>query len=304
MQVKDKTPIKRKKSVALRVVKGAVSIGCLYYIYIQIKENRIDFSAFDWPQNSILIVFVVFFLMPLNWYLEVLRWKISLNSFEKIFVFESWKSVLSGLALNWVLPFTSGDFTARIISRKDKYQSISAIILNRMIMLLLTLLLGAYSLLFLPLDELSLNWLVVGIMLIGMGASFYFRNKIRPFLAYFKTMELAVASKVLVLSILRYVLFVYQFFLLLDLFNPTLEYSVIIAGIGWVFLMRSVIPHFLGGIGLRESAGIVFFSAYTSSVFLIVIPVTLIWIINTVIPSLVGILLIWRHPPNNIDTEN
>lgn len=295
MQVKDQTVIHRNKYPLLgNLLKLGVTLTCLYFLWDQFQKQDVDFSQTTWPANATWILVLVTFLMMINWYLEALRWKISLSSFEDISIQEAWKSVLGGLALNWVFPFTSGDFAVRIIARKDKYQTTSAIILNRGIMLLLTIAYGVFSLIYLEQALFTINRWYVLIAVVLLVCVFFFRKKFEQFLTYFKSMQRSILCKVTVLSILRYLIFTFQFYLLLAAFNPALTSVIILAGIGWIFFIRSIVPHLLGGIGLREAASVVFFTTFVVDVSTILIPVFMIWLINTVIPSIAGLGLIWR----------
>ena len=100
--------------------------------------------------------------------------------------------------------------------------------------------------------------------------------------------------QVLALSLLRYVIFTFQFYLVLSLFLPELAWYLILLGIGWIFLFRSVIPSFLGNFGVREASAIVFFQAYVPDVSIVLIPCLIIWMINTVIPSILGTVYVFK----------
>jgi uncharacterized membrane protein YbhN (UPF0104 family) len=295
MQVKDKSSIRRKKFVLVGVfVKVSITLTCIYFLVQRFKNQSIDLSQINWSDDLSLIISITSILMLLNWYLEAVRWKISLASFEVISIKESWKAVLGGLTLNWVLPFTSGDFAARIISRKDKYQTISAVVLNRSIMLFLTVIFGIYSLYYFPQSLIDIKWIYMLLLILGTGLFFFFHKRINRFIAYFHSLKKGQVIKMLLISVFRYALFTFQFYLLLTAFNPEVSFFILTAGIGWIFLARSIIPHILGGVGLREAASVVFFSSIVTDLSHIVIPVLLIWLINTVIPSIVGLGFIWK----------
>ena len=94
---------------------------------------------------------------------------------------------------------------------------------------------------------------------------------------------------VAVASIFRYLIFTVQFVLLFYAFIPEVNLVVIIAGVGWTFFFRSVIPSLLGNMGVREVGALVFFERYVSEPSLILIPSLLIWLINAVSPSVFGL---------------
>ncbi|MFK7952825.1 MAG: lysylphosphatidylglycerol synthase domain-containing protein [Ekhidna sp.] len=295
MQVKDQTVIRIDKYAILgKLAKAVITALCFYFLWNQYQKHDIDFGNIEWNESQTWALIGVFLLMILNWYLEALRWKISLNPFEKISINEAFSSVLGGIALNWVMPFTTGDFAARLLKRKDKYQTTSAILLNRGIMLSLTGIFGLFSFRYLHQSFISnISLQIIGMLLI-LIVLFFGRKRLSRFFAYFSSIESKRIFQVISISVLRYLVFTFQFYWLVVEFNSGLSSLLIIAGIGWVFFVRSIIPHLLGGIGLREAAAVFFFTPHVSDLHSIVLPVFLIWMINTMIPSLFGLLFVWR----------
>lgn len=235
--------------------------------------------------------------MVTNWTLEVIRWKVSITPIEKISLKSAITDVFGGLLMNWILPFTSGDFLTRIIAKQNKYMTASAIILNRIIMFCCTLLIGAIGVS--QMAQYGYDYLLI-ILVVGLIISIgmAIRRKIpQQFLAYFTQLQSQHIRQILMLSIARYFVFTVQFILLIKLFNPSLEYWTIFAGIGWIFLIRSAIPSLFGGIGLREASAFMFFSVMVADISLVIVPVFLLWLLNTLLPSLFGLVMIWKLKP-------
>lgn len=245
-----------------------------------------------------MILGLVGILMVINWYLEVLRWKVSLQPFEPISIQNAWQVILGGLALNWVLPFTSGDLLARISQQNDKYQATSAAMLNRGIMLILTLILGIYGMSKLAVEYDVNGWFTLLLIFSYPLIRWLFKKSLNRFLSYFRNLNRLILIRIIGLSFLRYSVFVFQFYLLLSAFLPDLSTDLILAGIGWVFLIRSVLPLFFGGIGVREASGIIFFESHVPDLQIVIIPIFLIWMINTVLPSVVGLVFVFRFKVN------
>ncbi|MEO9485014.1 MAG: lysylphosphatidylglycerol synthase domain-containing protein [Ekhidna sp.] len=294
MQIKNNRSKYLQKSWIITLIKALLLAGCLFFIYSKLRNQTISFIEMRPPEGFQLVLATVLILMVINWYLEALRWKALIGLFEPITIKEAWKTVLGGLALNWMLPFTSGDLIARISQQKDKYQATSAVIFSRGIMLGVTLIFGLYGMSFLT-REYALNWwiffgVIAGVLLLVL----LFKNQIERFRSYFELLTKHLFLQVIAISLLRYFVFTFQFYLLLATFLPSLDAQVVIAGIGWVFLARSVLPLLFGGIGVREASGIFFFEPYHVEVQPIIVPIFFIWIINTVLPSLIGLIFIWR----------
>jgi hypothetical protein len=104
-----------------------------------------------------------------------------------------------------------------------------------------------------------------------------------------------VLGGLLVLSMLRYAVFTFQFYVLLSAFNPALSFSLLVAGVGWIFLFRSVVPSLFGNLGVREAGALLFFEAHVPDMMLVLVPSLLIWLINTVAPSVLGLYFLLKY---------
>ena len=269
-------------------------ILAVIFLYDSFESQQINLSYVEWPRDFGIYLFIVVALTVVNWSLEAIRWKVSVEVFEVVSLKDSLLVVLSGLALNWVLPFTSGDAIVRWASLRDKYKTTSAMLLNRGIMLAITTVFGVYSIWFYSSSLLEFN-LVIPLLIIGLFVLlFVARKSVGRFLSYFKQLRRVVLTKVIFLSVLRYFVFVVQFLMLLKVFLPTTSNAILLAGIGWVFFFRSAIPAFFGGLGLRETTGIIFFSDHIADLSLVVVPIFLLWLVNNAIPSVIGAIGLFR----------
>ncbi len=283
-----------QSSILLTIIKIIVLVFVVKYLYKKFQIERISLLSVDWPDNFLAYLVLVFALMVANWSLEAIRWKISVSVFDEISFKQSVLVVLSGLAINWVLPFATGDALVRLITIRDKFKTTSAIALNRGIMLVITMLFGSYSIWFYSKEMITFNPLVL-LVLVGVPAVLFFlRRRLGKFMSYFKQLNRKVAVRILLISTFRYFVFVIQLFILLKLFLPEIPNFVLFLGIGWIFFFRSVIPTFFAGIGLREASGIIFFTSYTNDLNLVVVPIFIIWVINNAVPSLTGILAVFK----------
>jgi hypothetical protein len=98
----------------------------------------------------------------------------------------------------------------------------------------------------------------------------------------------------LFLSFVRYIVFVIQYSLVFPVFNVSLGFSQVWGGMGVVFLIMAVVPTFtfLTELGLRWGASIQVLELFTSNTIGIFAASFTIWLINLVIPALIGSLLI------------
>lgn len=288
MQIKTNSWIKQNLPFLLKLV---LTVGCLVFLVIKYQENSIDLEKITWPQHFSLILLIVSVLMILNWSLEARRWQVSVKPYEPISLRKAASVTLQGLALNLVLPFTTGDATARLLSMRDKYQTTSAMFLNRFIMLFLTLLFALFGVW--EMTELSFTLTILILSLLAI-ALFILRNQLFQFTQYFKNLSGRTLSLIGSISVFRYLIFIGQFVLLFQLFLPEISFSIILTGISWIFISKSIIPSLGGGLGIRETSGVLFFQSIVPDILLVIIPIFILWLINTLLPSILGALLLLK----------
>ncbi|NQZ78887.1 MAG: flippase-like domain-containing protein [Ekhidna sp.] len=293
MQIINKPLNYLQKPVLNLILKLSLFGFSSFFILQKLDERSEVLSIQSFPDRFANIFILVCFMMIANWSLEALRWKVSSPDSQRRSFKNALEVVLAGLALNWVLPFTSGDFLSRLSQEVDKYAAVSAVLLNRAVMLCLTLLLGVYSLgNSIVVDSRLLLFILLIFSFISL--LYLFKNRIRRFLKYFKDLSNAALINLLALSILRYLVFFAQFYLMLSVFNPDLSSSILVSGIGVIYLSKTFLPLIAGGLGVREASGLLFFQPHVDELAMIIIPIFLIWIVNVVFPSLVGLGFIWR----------
>ncbi|MEM6830592.1 MAG: hypothetical protein AAGA66_07040 [Bacteroidota bacterium] len=232
--------------------------------------------------------------MILNWYLESYRWKISIHSFQPFSIKEAAMDVLRGLAMNWIMPFTSGDLIARLTGKENKRLVGIAIALNRAIMLFITCVFGCYGVI--SFADTSSHRPFLGIFLLILTSIVFFiliRNySLKKF--QFPLLERNRVMVIIGISILRYAIFTLQFFIILKVFLPDLSNQILLSGLGWMFFFKSVIPSLFGGLGLREASAMIFFEKFVPNMSHVLFPIFLMWMINNALPSFLGALLVWK----------
>ena len=282
----------KKSSILLGLKLAFLGVSIWYVVYeVSLRGGRLD--NFVLPKNFWQFTLLCTLLMFVNWGLEALRWRVSLKTVEQLSFWQSCKVVLTGLAMNLLVPFTVGDAVARILSLKNKHQGTCAMMLNRGIMLVITLSYGLYSV-----DSyVGKDWSLVHLAWVlpfGLTPLFFLRKHLTKFALYFRELSLRLTLSIVSLSLLRYLVFVFQFFILIKLFLPEVHGETILQGIGWVFLSRSIFPAFLGGMGIREASGLMFFSNFVPNPTVVLGPIFIVWVINTMLPSLLGLISVWN----------
>ena len=117
---------------------------------------------------------------------------------------------------------------------------------------------------------------------------YFSKNKIAESLDDFTFQDKLV---LLLYSLLRYLVFSIQFYLVLLTFGVQLKGFYEIALIPVCFMITSIIPTLmLSEIGVRSSVAIIIFSVVSEESLPIVLASVVLWIINVAIPSVIGLV--------------
>jgi len=267
---------------------------------------------------------IVVLLMFVNWGIEALKWKVLIKHIQPISYVRAFKAVLSGLSISVAMntPNGVGEYFGRILYVKEgnRLRAIALTFVGNISQLIITVLFGWAGLIFLgynletipKLDVgLPLNW--IRIILIGSLAGvfvllfLYFRlswfiklleklpfvSKYTFFIQKLEEFEWKELLKVLLMSLLRYSVFIAQYVLLLQVFDVqiTLLQSCWLTMV--MFLALAIVPTIaLAELGLRGQLSIHLFGLFSNNTLGIVLTATGIWLINLVVPALAGSLFI------------
>ena len=150
--------------------------------------------------------------------------------------------------------------------------------------------------------NLLLGFISAGVVLLLL---FYFRlpgmvrklagwGKFMQYVKVLKDLPPRVLLQILCLSFARYMVFILQYGLLFSAFNVELSLAQLFGGISVMYLVMAVVPTFtlLTDLGVRWEAGIKIMELFSSNAVGILAASLGIWLINLIIPALIGSLLI------------
>jgi Lysylphosphatidylglycerol synthase TM region len=297
-----------------------------YSIYNQVKHQP-DLKT-SWikirqslQSAEIWDLVIVVFLMIINWSIEALKWKISIQNVQPMSFARSFRAVLSGVSFSVSTPNRIGEYLGRILYMEEgnRLRVISLTIVSSMSQLIITLLAGSAGLFFIRKKIETGNmieghdsfWLqvlqygVIVVLLILTG--FYFRlslltnlvDKLRNnniyswLISSLKGIDATLLLKLLSLSAIRYIVFVVQYFLLFRLFEADIEWWPCFWAVSVIFLVLAIIPTFaIAELGLRGKVSLKLIGLFSTNSLGISIATVTIWIINLVLPAIAGSLLI------------
>jgi len=307
--------------LVLKILIIILSYGYIYYQLFYKKNNfeLLRLYHFDWIKTGLLAL--VFILMFANWSMESIKWRILVSPLEKISFWHSFKGVVIGLTTSIFTPNRTGEYFGRIwVLSQKRVQGIFATITGSIAQLLITLTAGIFSLFyFIPISSGKLIFFTKNralILSIAIGLAvillvFLFTlpflsgklkrfRKLHYFLDFLKQYKPSNMLSILLLSILRYFIFVFQFFLLIFIFDIHLGFEIVFMSLALIYFMMAFIPSLtLAEIGIRGSLAITIFSIFVPNTMGVFFAISSLWIINIAIPSIVGSFLLIKLKIND-----
>ena len=321
----NKTCLNKRIKILINYFLGPVLLIVLSWsLYRQIMQQQ-DLEE-RWKQITgswiSLKFYLVVFLMFINWGIEAKKWQLLINHIQHFSFNRAFKSVLSGCSVTMLTPNRVGEYGGRIlyVEEGNRIKAISLTIVGSISQLLITMVMGCLGLFFLrlishnndrALDVLPDFW---GNILIYLSVSmtvilllFYLRlswlvkmmEKLPAFQKIVKHIRVLdeFSDKqligILFLSFVRYLVFVLQYVLLLQVMHIEIAGWVCFWLMSVFYLVMAVAPTF-GFIELpvRVSACWAILKLYTSNELGVGTAALGIWLINLVIPAIIGSLLI------------
>jgi len=301
-----------------------IFIWLSYSIYNQVKHQpNLEQSWLQIKQsfNSPLIfnLILVILLMIINWSLEALKWKLSVQRVQQVSFLKSFKAILSGVSFSVTTPNRIGEYAGRVLfmNEGNRLRVISLTILGSMSQLIITLLFGLTGLLILKNKIIQaglVQWPTwINIVLIGgTGALLvltliYFRLKwlaqwmdklpqISRYAYLISELEKVNATlllQLLSLSTIRYLVFGLQYYLLFRFFGVDVNWWQAFWPGSVTFLILAIIPTIaLVELGLRGEISIKMLGLFSTNSLGIGFASTSIWFINLIVPAMIGSSLI------------
>ncbi|UII24567.1 hypothetical protein LVD15_14670 [Fulvivirga maritima] len=298
------------KDIAWVGAKLVVIIGIVTFIFFKLKDNQLELKqALNYLalsfKNAPFTMILLILLMPLNWALEAVKWKLLVGAHQNVKFVNAFKGVLLGLSLSFITPHGIGDYFGRILTlnTKNRMQYVGSILIGRVCQMVPTLLFGIIGIHYVWFEGqfflIIFLTLIIGFVLLFRSHVFKYATRYSVFNQFFvaiKYYSKRLLLLVMGVSILRYIVFCSQFLILLNLFLPQLSTKIQFAGVTWIFLAKSVIPtfNFLSDLGVREFSAMYFFEKYQVDLSMVFSASMGIWLLNILLPTLLAAPLVFK----------
>lgn len=300
----------RNYKVTSLFIKAVILIFSFWYIFEKISTSGISSVVVNLLDSSDLkLLILTFSLMFLNWGIEAYKWQILIAPLEKISFGKALRSVFAGVTVSIFMPNRIGEFAGRIffLEKADKVEATLKNFIGSFLQLGVTVIMGIISIAcavkisegYFRVEDIfdPVYLIIVSVLLFIFMFVLVFLNKIRnrfnmQVQSYFKVIfntGFKEIMPVLVLSVSRYFVFLFQFYLVLMAFGINLDLFIAAILIALTFLISSIIPTFAFTEVLTRGA-------VASSVFqlvgqdppVIIAASLVVWVINLAIPALIG----------------
>lgn len=299
----------KTKQFFLVLIKLSIVIGAFYFIYTKLANNEeLDFYVFIQflQENDAFSVKTIAFLILLsffNWILEIFKWQTLVSSVTNISLKNAMEQSLGALTASILTPNRIGEYGAKAVyfDTAHRKKIVLLNLLGNVMQMTTTCLFGIvgfsimYSKYELPIDYYKAAKFLAVIIFAGLLALFGLRKtKVKGFsmdqvFTFIKKLPGRITGVGMLLSVLRYLVFSYQFYYLLTLFGVNVSYPNAMIVISSMYLLSSVIPTiFIFDVVIKGSVAVYLFSVVGVNDFTSLSIVTLMWLMNFVLPSLFG----------------
>ena len=263
-----------------------------------------------------LVIAIV--LMPINWAFETLKWNTLVRNFEHLSFFKAYRGILSGITFSLFTPNRVGEYGGRIliVQSENNWKAVIATLVGSFCQMLVLISIGFVGLLFfagkfLDVEPLVLRGMMfLGILLIGiMLFCFYnidliipivkrlpFVHRLKRFVKHivmlknYTSRELTTA---LGYGLLRYLVYSFQYYLILRFFGIEVPLLMGFASIATIFLLQTSIPlPPIIGLLTRGQIALFVWEHYTAQQSDILAATFGLFLLNLIIPAILGLFII------------
>ena len=301
--------------ICVSVFKWIVLLAAyLYLIIVLLRFDKYDellihFKKMEWPQA--ISLFAVFLLLPLNLFLESVKWRLIVSKTEVISQANAFKAVLAGFASGFFTPNRTGEFLGRIVFMQKIHRKIGVVysVINSLTQNMILVVCGLPAAIvyyivvkkrITPDIEMYLYAITCILLLLLI---FYFtlpvlaKTKIwRRYLAFSSDIRLYShedLAQILSFSLIRYALFCTQFYAMLYFFGVELEWWQAFIAIPANYLFVTFTPSLaFAEAAVRSSYAVIFIGAFSQQLAGIAFAGFALWFVNFGIPMLAGSLIL------------
>ncbi len=296
------------KKYGYKIVAWLFLILSLLFFYNRFSSLTFDFESvrksIDLHEIGWLVI--AFILLFVNWGIESYKWLVAVKPVQNISFSKAYVGVLMGVAVSTVFPNRTGEFVGKILvlEKENKLKGIFSSMFTGLTQLLITFIFGFLCIYFTEVKyyESYIDYLKIALGILAfvfvflfafkpllLGFLKYLPEKWLNFLTFLKQYSVLVILNLILLSVFRYLVFSFQLFALFRFFGAHIAIIDFFLFSSSSFLLTTIIPTTsISELFIRSNVGIIFFGSLMISDEKIIFAYTALWLINILIPSLMG----------------
>lgn len=293
------------------LIKWVIVLIACYFIYNKIAESpglnmeQLKFHLNNAMTKSIWVLLLILLLTDANWIGEIHKWKLLASHIKRISFFEAFEQCLASLTVSIFTPNRLGEYGAKISYFEKSHRKSVALLalLGNLQQLAVTLffgVIGAIIVLYkydIRFSDSQLNSMYIVLIIILIGVIVYKKFNLRTRL---QKIPKALFRETLGLSLLRYLFFSHQFFLLCTVFDLGLTYTTAMPLIFSMYFLASLIPALtLFDWAIKGSVAVLLFALEDINDLVILSITSIMWLLNFGIPALLGSVFVLNYSTNS-----
>ena len=296
----------KAKQFLLLIIKLLIVSIALFYIYQQLQgDKKINWSIIS-SYLSVQSAIILMGFSAVNWIFEIFKWKHLVYSFKEISFFEAMKQSLGSLTASIFTPNRIGEYGAKVLyfTKENSKQIVLLNFIGNSSQMLVTTFFGMIGILLIGFKFQISNWVIFGCIVIAFLLLYFLKNieiygfSIKKLIQKIASFPLVFHRKNLLLSVLRYLVFSTQFYILLLIFDIDVAFEIAFGTIFSMYLLASIIPSIhLMDVAIKGSVAVYLFGLIGVESWKIIAITSLMWLYNLVLPVIIGSYFVLRFKP-------
>ncbi len=288
-------------SIGNKLIGLILFVICAFAIYNKVLQNenlnqygaelKIQLTKIHWGAWLLMGL-----LMLLNYTIEAIKWKTVIASTNQFNIFQALRAVLVGQAFSFFTPARSGDYVGRtlFLAPGTKLKGITQMAWASYAQLLMTICFGSiaifWNLPFLP----WLKWVAPWGAALALFLFFY-NQSLKGWLSKINLLQIdnGLKWKLIALAFSRYLVYILQYNWASEMLSiPVDALDLSIAIMALLFFLSMIPAISLTDLVIRGQLFLLLMAPFYQNEIMLIALTTLIWIVNFLIPSIIGSILL------------
>lgn len=288
-------------SIGNKLIGLILFVICAFAIYNKVLQNenlnqygaelKIQLTKIHWGAWLLMGL-----LMLLNYTIEAIKWKTVIASTNQFNIFQALRAVLVGQAFSFFTPARSGDYVGRtlFLAPGTKLKGITQMAWASYAQLLMTICFGSiaifWNLPFLP----WLKWVAPWGAALALFLFFY-NQSLKGWLSKINLLQIdnELKWKLMALAFSRYLVYILQYNWASEMLSiPVHALDLSIAIMALLFFLSMIPAISLTDLVIRGQLFLLLMAPFYQNDIMLIALTTLIWIVNFLIPSIIGSILL------------